>query len=190
MVLSVCVAALFWVFSDTLREYACVGYIGLFIACAAANASVFVPASSTVIIMSAAAALSPLWCGVIGGLGAAAGEQVSYWFGRSGKYAAEDMPAVKKLESRIEKSGFLMVFLFALIPNPAFDLAGAAAGLGRMSWTKYTLACVLGKVPKMIFFAFLGIFIITQMIGFLEANTIMPFADEISSYLRELLNSL
>lgn len=184
MLLSICVALLFLIFAPELNEYAVVGYIGVFLACAAANASVFVPASSTVIVMSAACVLSPLWCGVLGGLGAAAGEQVSYWFGRSGKVFVKDVAAVRKIEEKMQKSAFWVIFLFALIPNPVFDIAGAAAGLSRVGWVRYTCACILGKVPKMIAFAFWGVLLMNLVINLLEANPDFPMGDVLADALR------
>ena len=42
----------------------------------------------------------------------------------------------------------MTVLLFAFVPLPVFDIIGIIAGAKRMSWWKYTLAAVLGKVLK------------------------------------------
>jgi len=56
------------------------------------------------------------------------------------------------------------VFVFSAIPNPLFDLAGAAAGTLKMPVIKFFLACWAGETVKMTFFALGG----SKLLGFLE----------------------
>ncbi len=167
---------------DAVSAMAGVSYAGLLLACFAANSSVLVPASSSLIVIGAASALNPFLCGVIGGLGASLGEQVSYWVGRSGSQIAGDIVVISDVREWIDKHGFLVVFLFSLLPLPIYDIAGIAAGANRFSWVKYTIACALGKIPKMIAYACLGAYMIGLMIGFIQAT---PYAD--NTYIRQII---
>jgi uncharacterized membrane protein YdjX (TVP38/TMEM64 family) len=49
-----------------------------------------------------------------------------------------------------------VILLLAFIPNPFFDLAGAAAGALRMPLRKFLLWVWIGKFLKMLAFAYAG----------------------------------
>jgi uncharacterized membrane protein YdjX (TVP38/TMEM64 family) len=46
--------------------------------------------------------------------------------------------------------------LLAFIPNPAFDLVGIAAGALKIPFYQFIFWCWIGKVLKMLVFAYLG----------------------------------
>lgn len=153
----VALAALFslpyFLFREQLQEYAALGYLGLFLSCAAANASVFIPASSTLFVVSASLALNPWLCILAGGAGTALGEQVSYLCGRIGSKTLDlSNPRVQRVQQWMNKNAPMTVFIFAFLPLPLFDIVGVAAGIMRMTWWKYALAAVLGKVLKFALF--------------------------------------
>ena len=64
----------------------------------------------------------------------------------------------------MEKYGELTTLVLAFIPNPLFDLAGLIAGLLKMPLWKFLLYCVIGKILKMMMFAYAG----DWVINFLE----------------------
>lgn len=142
----------FLLLREQLRQMAALGYMGLFLACFLANASVLVPAGSTLFTVSASTVFHPLLCCLLGGAGAALGEHVSYWCGRTGRRIVEESLFVMKLREHLKRRGFLTVFLFAFLPLPVFDVAGLAAGVAGMPLPHYTLACLMGKIFKMLFF--------------------------------------
>lgn len=162
ILLGVVVALLFsapWIiWREELQQYALVGYAGLFLSCMLANASVFLPASSTMFVLAASTTLDPWLCILVGGLGTAVGEQASYLCGVAGRKGLEsDSPWAVRIRGWLQRNAFATVFLFAFVPLPLFDLAGVAAGVTRMNWFAFTLAAVLGKVLKfalMVGFAF------------------------------------
>jgi membrane protein DedA with SNARE-associated domain len=49
-----------------------------------------------------------------------------------------------------------MVLVLGFIPNPLFDIAGMIAGVLRMPLYKFLLFCWVGKVLKMMMFAYGG----------------------------------
>lgn len=137
-------------FREKMQSMSTVGYIGLFLSCFISNLSIFLPTSSTIIIVAAASALNPWLCVIIGGLGTAFGEQASYlcgFIGSSG-FDKEDGVGKKYAVKWFDKRPFLTVFLFAFVPLPVFDIVGIIAGTKKMIWWKYTLAAVLGKILK------------------------------------------
>ena len=143
----------YFLFREQIQEYAALGYLGLFLSCAIANASIFIPASSTLFVVSAALVLNPWLCILSGGAGTALGEQFSYLCGRIGSKAIDIAnPKVQQVQQWMNKNAPLTVFVFAFLPLPLFDVVGVAAGVMRMTWWKYALAAVLGKVLKFALF--------------------------------------
>lgn len=134
-----------------LVQLALLGYGGLFAACLAANSTVLLPASSTLFTASASMALDPVLCCLIGAAGAAAGEQVSYWCGRTGAKAAAGTGSRKadRFAALVERYGALAVLAFAFLPLPLFDLVGLACGAAKMPLHRYIPACFVGKLLKM-----------------------------------------
>lgn len=137
-------------FKEKIQEFSTLGYIGLFLSCFVSNLSILLPTSSTIIIIAASLTLNPFICIVVGGIGTAFGEQASYVCGLIGS-SGFDISTKKGKEITtkwFERNSFLTVLLFAFVPLPVFDIIGIIAGAKRMSWWKYTLAAVLGKVLK------------------------------------------
>ena len=50
----------------------------------------------------------------------------------------------------------LTILVLSAIPNPFFDLAGAAAGALKMPLPKFLLWCWIGETIKMLIFAYAG----------------------------------
>ena len=137
-------------FKEKIQEFSTLGYIGLFVSCFVSNLSILLSTSSTIIIIAASLTLNPFICIVVGGIGTAFGEQASYVCGLIGS-SGFDISTKKGKEITtkwFERNSFLTVLLFAFVPLPVFDIIGIIAGAKRMSWWKYTLAAVLGKVLK------------------------------------------
>jgi uncharacterized membrane protein YdjX (TVP38/TMEM64 family) len=63
---------------------------------------------------------------------------------------------VRKLSAWMKKNQYWTIFLLALIPNPLFDMAGFIAGASRMPLWKFLACCLMGKILKMLAFAYLG----------------------------------
>ena len=143
------ISALYLMFRQLIQQLALLGYGGLFAACLAANSTVLLPASSTLFTASASIVLDPVLCCLIGAAGAAAGEQVSYWCGRSGARAAADPARADRFAALVASYGAWAVLLFAFLPLPLFDLVGLACGAAKMPLHRYIPACFVGKLLKM-----------------------------------------
>lgn len=174
-------AAPYIVFRDEVQNLSALGYLGLFVSCLISNLSIFLPTSSTIIIVVAASTLNPWLCILIGGIGTALGEQASYlcgFVGASG-FNAKDNAGERHVLKWYEKRSFLTVFLFAFVPLPVFDIVGIIAGTKKMEWWKYTLAAVLGKILKF--------FIVVAVIYYLFPVIIDEFPGEIGEMINEYL---
>lgn len=130
------------------------GYAGILLSCMISNASILLPTSSTLIVLTASMTLNPLLCILLGGIGAGIGEQVSYVCGRIGlswidpEQIGLSRITKNKIIAWFEKNAVLTVFLFAFLPLPFFDFAGLIAGARKMNWPLFAFAAVAGKVLK------------------------------------------
>ena len=156
--LVVVVAISVFIFSirDRAAEFERFGYAGIFAISFMAYATVVLPAPGLALIAAMGAIFNPFWVGLIAGLGAACGEIVGYLAGYSGRGLAEKTKIYMQLVKLTNRFGLVAVFFLAAVPNPLFDLAGAAAGTLKMPVWRFFLACLAGETVKMLVFAFGG----------------------------------
>jgi membrane protein YqaA with SNARE-associated domain len=123
----------FWL--DQLRYYT---YFGVFLVTLLANATTIVPTPYIPIVACIAAQTDnlPLVI-VLGALGSALGESIAFFIGQSGRGIVQDTRLYRWVRSQMHHPwrAFAVLFLFGAPPNPAFDVAGLAAGaLGVPYW--------------------------------------------------------
>lgn len=132
------------------------GYIGIFLISILANATVIIPAPGLVFVFGMGAKFSPLLVGLAAGAGAALGELSGYLAGFSSQAILEDRQRYGQLVDWMNKNGPLTIMVLAFIPNPLFDLAGMVAGALKMPLFKFLLFVSIGKILKMLVFAYAG----------------------------------
>jgi membrane protein YqaA with SNARE-associated domain len=141
---------------DRIKEFAAYGYPGVFLVSLVGNATIILPAPSFAVVFAAGSALHPLAVGVVAGLGAALGEMTGYLAGIGGRTVIEKRDLYNRLEKWMRKAGMLVVFLLAVIPNPAFDLGGMVAGALHMPVWRFLLAGWAGKSIRFTLLALSG----------------------------------
>ncbi len=132
------------------------GYIGIFLISIFANATIIIPLPGVVITSAMGAIFDPFWVAVAAGLGASLGELTGYLAGFSGQAVIENAKLYARLTGWMQKYGALTILALAFIPNPAFDMAGMTAGALKMNPLKFLLFCSIGKILKMLLFAYFG----------------------------------
>jgi membrane protein DedA with SNARE-associated domain len=150
------------------------GYAGVFLANLASTATLFVPvpgltAAAQALIASSATTLSPLWVGVLGGLGMAIGEITAYVAGMAASVIAreEEIKAPSRLQPLVDKVtrgvsrlmaryGMPTLFTLSVVPNPLFEVAGWTAGATRYSFWKFMGAVTPGKICRGLLLAYVG----------------------------------
>jgi len=85
--------------------------------------------------------------------------------GFSGQAVVEDSPRYLRVVRWMEKYGDITILALAFIPNPLFDLAGMVAGVLKMTVWKFLAYCVVGKVLKMMMFAYAGNWVMQLLEG-------------------------
>jgi membrane protein YqaA with SNARE-associated domain len=141
---------------DEIGRLGAYGYPAVFLVSLISNAAFLLPAPGIAMVLAAGGVLDPIAVGVVAGLGAALGELTGYLVGQSGQPVFEDKPIYWRIESLMKKSGALVIFILAAVPNPIFDIGGLMAGALRMPVWRFLLGAWLGKSLRFVLLAALG----------------------------------
>jgi len=132
------------------------GYAGIFLVSLLTNATLILPIPGVLITSAMGAVFNPFWVALAAGSGAALGELSGYLVGFSGQGIVERAQWHNRIEPYIRRYGGLAILVMAFVPNPAFDVAGIIAGALKMPLRIFLFWCWLGKVLKMLIFAYSG----------------------------------
>ncbi len=147
-----------FVFRDRFVHIRVVGYPVLFLLAVLTNATLILPLPGVALasVMGANPSFSPFWVAVVLGLGSAVGELTGYLTGFSGQPVVQKAGWYERIENWMRRYGPATIFILALVPNPLFDVAGIIAGAHRIPVVKFLFYCSLGKICKMLLFAYGG----------------------------------
>lgn len=135
------------------------GYPGIFLLSILSNATIILPAPGVLFVFTMGAVFHPIGVAVAAGLGAALGELSGYLAGFSGQAVVERAKTYHKILTWMRahrRMCNLVILLLAFVPNPFFDLAGIAAGTLKIPVHQFLLFCAMGKILKMLAFAYAG----------------------------------
>jgi membrane protein YqaA with SNARE-associated domain len=144
------------------------GYPGIFIISILANATILLPAPGIAVVFAMGSVFNPFYVGIVAGAGAAIGEISGYVAGFSGQGVIENIKLYNRINNWMRSYGAFTILILAALPNPFFDLAGMAAGALKMPIQKFIFWCVIGKIIKMLFFAYTGAYSINWLSGFMK----------------------
>jgi membrane protein YqaA with SNARE-associated domain len=141
---------IYWLNID-YRVFGAYAYLGVFLVTLIANATTIVPVPYITIVACIAGQSNNLaLVALAGGLGSVLGESVAFFIGRSGRAIAEETRFYDWVKRQLQHPwrAFLVLFGLAAPINPAFDVAGLAAGaLGVPYWIFFT-AVLLGRMIR------------------------------------------
>lgn len=156
LVLVIALTVVLVIYRDKIQVLKAYGYPGIFLFSILANATILIPIPGVVFTSAMGAVFNPFWVSIAAGAGAALGELSGYLAGFSGQAVVENSERYEKVVRWMEKYGDITVLVLAFIPNPLFDLAGMVAGILKMPVWKFLIYCVIGKILKMMMFAYAG----------------------------------
>ena len=157
---------LLFIFRDQVKRLEQYGYLGIFLISIAANATIIIPLPGVAFTTAMGAIFNPLGVAVAAGLGAALGELSGYAAGFSGQGVVENVKVYERLTTWMRQHqnlAYLAILVLAFIPNPLFDLAGMASGALKLPLWKFLLACAIGKILKMLMFAYAGYYSVSWL---------------------------
>jgi membrane protein YqaA with SNARE-associated domain len=157
LIVLVAVGAAYY-FKDHLQELAPYGYVAVFLTSVISNATVILPVPGLAITAVMAGILNPWIVGLVGGVAQAIGELTGYMAGYSSQTWIDENPTYDRLAKWMQRRGLLTIAALAAIPNPAFDVAGIAAGALRLPVWKFLVGCAIGGIIKNTIFALLGFY--------------------------------
>jgi uncharacterized membrane protein YdjX (TVP38/TMEM64 family) len=145
-----------FVLRDKIPHLEAYGYPGIFILSIIANATIILPVPGVLLTSAMGVVFDPFWVAVAAGAGAGFGELTGYLAGFSGRRVIEKAGWHERVVNWMKKYGDLTILVLAFIPNPAFDLAGISAGVLKLPIWRFLIWCILGKILKMLMFAYGG----------------------------------
>ncbi len=153
---------------DELRHFSQLGYPGIFLISLLTSATVILPLPGVAVVFAAGSFLNPWGLALAAGTGAAIGELTGYLAGYSGQGVIERADAYERIAPWVARFGGWAILVFAIVPNPFFDIAGMAAGISGMPVWRFFLFCWAGKIIKMGLFALAGAYSITWLSGWFQ----------------------
>jgi uncharacterized membrane protein YdjX (TVP38/TMEM64 family) len=148
-----------YLYRSKVQQLGAFGYPGIFLVSILANATIILPVPGILITSAMGAIFNPFWVAVAAGTGAALGELTGYLAGFSGQGIIESRKWYNRFEHWMKKYGDITIFILAIIPNPFFDVAGMTAGALKLPVWRYLIWVTLGKIIKMMIFAYFGAYI-------------------------------
>jgi uncharacterized membrane protein YdjX (TVP38/TMEM64 family) len=141
---------------DIFKDLEKYGYAGVFGISVLLNATIIIPVSAMAVISSMGGVLSsPLFVGLVGGIGAGIGEMTAFFAGRSGRGLISKGNMYNRVEKWVKRWGWIAVFFLSIFPF-VFDIAGIIAGAMRMPAWKFFLATWAGRTAAYVTVAYLG----------------------------------
>jgi membrane protein YqaA with SNARE-associated domain len=131
-----------------------VGYVGLAITVLIASGGLVLPVPSLATACAAGVLLEPHYVALVAGSAGTMGELTGYFLGFSGRGVLSKSRLYLRLEGWMQRRGWLVIFLFALIPNPIFDFVGIAAGALRYPVWRFLAIVWFGKLLKFLTVAY------------------------------------
>ncbi|GEM_PF-1025077 len=153
---------LFWALTGMLMPYVLQmrewGYAGAFAISLVSSASIILPTPGFISIFEMGKYLDPLILGIVAGIGSTIGELAAYYAGKTEQKKLRESKIYKANEKALRKWGPAAMFALAVIPNPALDIAGIAAGAIGMPVWQYLLSVGAAKIIKYTALAYTGLF--------------------------------
>jgi membrane protein YqaA with SNARE-associated domain len=173
-----------WEYVSRLENH---GYFGLFLISLLAGSPIPIPTPSMIFTFTLGSLLNPVLVGIVSGLGNAIGIALIYLTGRGGLQFLPNFDvsasASEASSSRIgwflrkirmpqmlgfaNRRGVVAVFLLSIYPNPVLTPVVLGMGATRFRFTKFFLACWVGKTVQTMILAYLGYFGLRPLLHFL-----------------------
>ena len=146
------VSVVIFLMRNAIQDVGNIGYLGVFFLCFLANATVLLPAPSLAVAASCALIMNPYLVSLFSSLGSTTGELVGYLFGSLTTDLSPKMKLlIKKIMAKV-KNETILVFIFAVLPLPLFDVVGIYSGGAKINLIKFYFVCFMGKFIKMLFY--------------------------------------
>ena len=138
------------------------GYAGAFLSGLVGTSSlmisIFPPQVVVFILSDPSMGFNPLLLGSLAGVGAGIGQFAHYYIGEGGRYALPEKyrAMIDRWRPKVEKYGFMLIFLFAATPLTPDDVIWIPLGAMKYPKKKALIASITGKTVMLVAFAYAG----------------------------------
>lgn len=148
-ILSFLLSAVFFTSKDFFRHALSLGLLGLFLVNFISSAGFFVSGPAFLTIIAGGNIYPPVLVAIVATVGACLGDMLGFAFGYSGRRLArkklDQHRTIKFLKKHFHRYGELIIFIFAIVPNPFFDAIGILAGVVNYSPVKFFIIMLIGR---------------------------------------------
>ncbi len=134
-------------------------YVGAFLIALFANLTVLVPIPYNAVILAMTQTAELPWLiALVAALGSVLGEITGFLVGKSTREVVKNTKFTKWLSKQMENKAkaALALFIVALPPNPAFDVAGITAGATGLKFRFFAFWVFLARFSRFLLFAFVS----------------------------------
>lgn len=146
-------------FQYRLSHYKSLGIFSIFLLNLISSSTVIIPEPAIVSVIVGGKLYSPFLVGLAAAGGAAIGNMIGYFLGRSGKHIVLNHAENKWyiwIRSKFHKYATLLIFIFALIPNPIFDGIAILAGITEYPPVRFFLLMLVARLIRDTILALIG----------------------------------
>lgn len=146
-----------FLFQDRLIELKSFGLLGIFLLNLIGSATLFIPAPAIASVVAGGIIYNPLLVAVVAALGSVLGDMIGYLVGYSGKKVfTKKYNRYELFQKLFIRFGGIIIFIFALIPNPLFDAVGIFAGAFLYSPIKFFAISFSARLLRNLVLAYFG----------------------------------
>lgn len=157
--LSVVLILLAFRFQHRLEHFKSLGLLGIFLINLIGSSTIFFPAPAIASVVAGGVIYSPLLVGLVAALGASGGDMLAYFLGRSGTHIVLNHSEKKWylwFQQLFHRFADIVIFVFALIPNPIFDAVGIIAGVSEYPPIRFFLIMFVARFLRNLLLALVG----------------------------------
>lgn len=157
-ILSILLIVFTFVFQDRLLHLKSFGLIGVFLLNFFSTATIFMPNFSLATVVAGGSIYNPILVAIVATLGGVLGDSIGYLLGHSGRhiFIKKEGKFFQAVVRVFHKHGLIVIFVFALIPNPIFDALGILAGSTHYHFKRYIAAMFVGRIIRNLILAYVG----------------------------------
>ncbi len=157
-------------FRQRIEDLSGLGLAGVFTVNLLGSGTFVLPVPGVLATFVAGKFYPPLLVGLASAAGSTLGELTGFLAGMGAEPAVERIPLLRRVERWMQDRGGLVIFLFALVPNPFFDFIGFAAGSMDYPLRRFLVFCSLGKAAKFLVIAYAGYYGIEAAIRYFSST--------------------
>lgn len=157
-ILSILLIVFTFIFQDDLLHLKTWGIAGVFLLNFFSTATIFVPNFSLATVIAGGSIYNPVLVAIVATLGGVLGDSISYLLGHSGRhiFIKKEGKFFRAVVRIFHKHALVVIFIFALVPNPFFDALGILAGSTGYHFKRYLVAMFVGRILRNIMLAQVG----------------------------------